>query len=244
MSVVINTNISAEIAANNLAYSSSRLQTSLNRLSSGSKIVNPADDAGGLAVSMKLTAAANREGDIQNNLSDATSFAQTQDGALSVVGSIMDRVSQLATLYSDPTKNTSDQANYNDEFTQLQAEITALSSETFNGIPLFGAQTMAVNLDDTGTSSVNVGGAALLSNQAVSDNFAANFTDASDPGASTSLTSGSAVLTSPDGSTFGVVQTDVNLTGPLTIAASFNISAGGSGEFGVQLRIRYKRKLG
>ena len=58
MSVVINTNYSATVAANNLAVSNSMLQKSLNRLSSGSKIVSPADDAGGLAVSMKLSAAA------------------------------------------------------------------------------------------------------------------------------------------------------------------------------------------
>ena len=57
MAVVINTNYSATVASNNLATSNSMLQRSLNRLSSGSKIVNPSDDAGGLAVSMKLSAA-------------------------------------------------------------------------------------------------------------------------------------------------------------------------------------------
>ena len=62
MPVVINTNISAEIAANNLAKSNMELQKSLNKLSSGSKIVNPSDDAGGLAVAMKLTATSDREG--------------------------------------------------------------------------------------------------------------------------------------------------------------------------------------
>ena len=62
MSVVINTNFAATVAANNLAASNGMLQKSLNRLSSGSKIVNPADDAGGLAVSMKLSAAAKRSG--------------------------------------------------------------------------------------------------------------------------------------------------------------------------------------
>ena len=75
------------------------LQQSLNKLSSGSKIVNPSDDAGGLAVSMKLTATVNRETDLQNNISDATSFLQTQDGALQVAGSVLDRMSQLETLY-------------------------------------------------------------------------------------------------------------------------------------------------
>jgi flagellin-like hook-associated protein FlgL len=153
MSVVINTNSAATIAANNLAYSNARLQDSLNKLSSGSKIVNPSDDAGGLAVSMKLTATSNREGELQNNLGDAASYAQTQDGALQVTGSILDRISELATLYNDPTKNTSDLANYNDEFTQLQSELTAIGGETFNGISLFGSGSLTVaTTDDLSTA--------------------------------------------------------------------------------------------
>ena len=155
MSIVINSNIAASVASNNLAYSTSMLQQSLNKLSSGSKIVNPSDDAGGLAVSMKLTATVNRDTDLQNNISDATSFLQTQDGALSVAGSVLDRMSQLETLYQDPTKNSSDQANYNDEFTQLQSELTNLSSQTFNGVSLFstGSSSLTVYTDDTLSSS-------------------------------------------------------------------------------------------
>src|SRR5690606_11406797 len=73
MSVVINTNYSATVASNNLAASNSSLQKSLNRLSSGSKIVSPADDAGGLAVSMKLSAAARRQGAVASNIGNAIS---------------------------------------------------------------------------------------------------------------------------------------------------------------------------
>jgi flagellin len=156
MSVVINSNSAASIAANNLAYSSQQLQKSLNKLSTGSKITSPADDAGGLAVSMKLTATVNREGDLQTNLSDAQSFAQTQDGALQVAGSIVDRISQLKVLYADPTKNTSDQSNYDSEFSQLQTELTSLESQTFNSIALFGsaaAGTLSVATTDDLSSS-------------------------------------------------------------------------------------------
>ena len=74
MAVVLNTNYSATMAANNLATSSSMLQKSLNRLSSGSKIVNPSDDAGGLAVSMKLSATAKRQGAVNNNIGNAVSL--------------------------------------------------------------------------------------------------------------------------------------------------------------------------
>src|SRR3954467_4297409 len=111
MSVVINTNYSATVASNNLAVSDSMLQKSLNRLSSGSKIVNPADDAGGLAVSMKLSAAAVRQGAVSTNISNAVSLLQTQDGALKVSGKVLDRISELKVLYTDSTKSTSDKAN-------------------------------------------------------------------------------------------------------------------------------------
>ena len=159
MSVVINSNTTASIAANNLAYSTKMLQTSLNKLSSGSKIVNPSDDAGGLAVSMKLTATANRDGDLQNNIADTTSLLQTQDGALQVAGSILDRVSQLETLYQDPTKNSSDKANYDSEFTQLQSELTSLSSESFNSVSLFSSGsslTVYTTEDLSSTSAISV----------------------------------------------------------------------------------------
>jgi flagellin len=171
MSVVINSNIAASVAANNLAYSNEMLSESLNKLSSGSKLVNPASDAGGLAVSMKLTATVNRDADLQNNVSDAVSFAQTQDGALQVAGSILDRISQLETLSQDPTKNTSDVANYNDEFTQLQSELTSLSAQTFNGVSLFSTSSSA-SLTVATTDDLGTAGAISISQQELSDSTA------------------------------------------------------------------------
>ncbi len=152
MSVVINTNYAATIAANNLAASNESLQKSLNRLSSGSKIVNPADDAGGLAVSMKLSSAATRSGAVMNNVGNAVSFLQTQDGVLKVSGSILDRMSELATLNMDPTKGSSDKANYGTEFTALQSELTSLAGATFNGIGLFGS--ISVNTTESGGGAI------------------------------------------------------------------------------------------
>jgi flagellin len=157
MSVVINTNYAATIASNNLAASNSMLQRSLNRLSSGSKIVTPADDAGGLAVSMKLSAAAKRSGAVAAGIGNATSLLQTQDGALKIAGKVLERISELKTLYSDPTKNATDLANYDAEFTGLQAQLTALTSEKFNGNDLFGAAasfSVAVTEDGATTATL------------------------------------------------------------------------------------------
>ncbi len=158
MSVVINTNSSATVASNNLAASNGMLQKSLNRLSSGSKIVSPADDAGGLAVSMKLTAAAKRSGAAAVNIGNSVSFLQTQDGVLKVSAKVLERISELKTLYNDPTKNTTDLANYDSEFTSLQAQLTSLAAETFNGVSVFGTNTLTVSVTEDGntTSAVTI----------------------------------------------------------------------------------------
>ncbi len=173
MSVVINSNYAATVASNNLASSSTNLQKSLNRLSSGSKIVNPSDDAGGLAVSMRLSAAARRSGAASTNVANSVSYLQTQDGALKVAGKVLDRVSELKVLAQDPTKSSTDVANYDTEFTQLKAQLTSLAAEKFNGINLFanaltaqvsedGAQTVALSSKDVATSTTSVTGASNL----------------------------------------------------------------------------------
>jgi flagellin len=156
MPVVINTNAAATSASNNLAASNSMLQKSLNRLSSGSKIVSPSDDAGGLAVSMKLSAAARRSGAANTNIGNAVSFLQTQDGALKVAGKVLERIGELKTLFSDPTKNASDLANYDAEFQQLGLQLESIAGEKFNGINLFAAAGMSVAVSEDGSQTVAV----------------------------------------------------------------------------------------
>ena len=137
MAVVINTNSSASYASLNLTKSSDLLQKSLARLSSGSKISTPADDAGGLAVSMKLQAAIKRTDATATNVANALSFLQTQAGSLKSVATVLDRMSELGTLASDVTKSSTDINNYSTEYKNLQIELTKLSSDSFNGISLF-----------------------------------------------------------------------------------------------------------
>lgn len=161
MSVVINTNFAATTAANNLAASNEMLQKSLNRLSSGSKIVTPADDAGGLAVSMKLSAAARRQGAVGTNIGNAVSFLQTQDGVLKVAAKVLDRMGELKTLYSDPTKSSSDLGNYDSEFTELQAQLTDLTGEKFNTVTLFGSSALSVPVTEDALTTVSIAGRDL-----------------------------------------------------------------------------------
>jgi flagellin len=157
MSVVINTNYAATVASNNLAASNSMLQKSLNRLSSGSKIVSPADDAGGLAVSMKLSAAARRQGAVASNIGNAISLLQSQDGAMKVTGKVLERISELAVLYSDVTKSSSDKSNYDSEFVALTAQLRSNAAETFNGVSLFGSTDLGeVSVTESGGTTVTI----------------------------------------------------------------------------------------
>jgi len=154
MPLVINTNTTAASASNTLNATNSMLQKSLQRLSSGSKIINPEDDAGGLAVAMKMSAAANRNNVVQNNIGNALSFLQTQDGALKTTAKILDRMSELKMLHSDATKSDDDKANYQTEFAALQTQLTNLAGEKFNGVDLFvaaGGTKDVLTTEDGGT---------------------------------------------------------------------------------------------
>jgi flagellin len=137
MSLVINTNSIATVTRNYLNSNQANLKTSLSRLASGSRIVNPSDDAGGLAVGNKLAATLNRNTRAQQNVQNSISFLQVQDGALTQVGKILDRMSELKTMSLDVTKNASDIANYDAEFNQLQDQLSNIKEEKFNGINLF-----------------------------------------------------------------------------------------------------------
>lgn len=152
MSVVFGYNHLASNASNNVATSTSLLQKSLIRLSTGSKIVNPADDAGGLGVSMKLSAKTRRQRATRDNIANTVSFLQTQDGALKTIGKILDRISELKVLHSDPTKNASDRSNYDLEYSHLRSELTAISEERYNGNRIFGTATKTIELADQESS--------------------------------------------------------------------------------------------
>ena len=98
MGISINTNISATRASQFLASNHQNLQKSLDRLSSGKRITQPADDAGGLAVSMKLENSINQLEGAANNIANAISFLQVQDGILENIGNIVMRLGELKSM--------------------------------------------------------------------------------------------------------------------------------------------------
>ena len=150
--MVINTNISAQVGARNLNESSAMLNRSLARLSSGSRITSPQDDAAGLAVSTRLEAQISRIGAARSNLGNAISFTQTQEGFLKKVAKSLDRMSELSILAMDETKTNSDRALYNQEFSNLAGFVTNSGSKDFNGVSLFSSATLNVTSDGDGAT--------------------------------------------------------------------------------------------
>lgn len=141
MPLTVNTNSSAALASFHLAKNQSALQKSLTRLSSGSRIVQPVDDAGGLAVAMKMESAIVRLSGAEKNVQNATSFLEVQDGVLNAAGKIVNRMIELKGLSDDVMKNASDIENYNREFKDLQMQIYDMASLKFNGVSMFASTT-------------------------------------------------------------------------------------------------------
>ena len=158
--MVINTNMQAQSAASTLQRNQALLSKSLARLSSGSKIVNPADDAAGLAVGMRLDAQVARVSAAKSNVTNAITFTQTQDGYLKKIASALDRMSELSVLAQDITKTDSDRSLYDNEFDQLSAYVTEAAGKDFNGVSLFTTASLSVTIDPEG-NTFDMNGIAL-----------------------------------------------------------------------------------
>ncbi len=224
--MVINTNTHAMAAASNLSTSESMLSKSLARLSSGSKIVNPADDAAGLAVSMRLDAQVQRITAAKANVGNAISFTQTQDGYLKKIAKALDRLSELSILAQDVTKSNADRGLYNAEFQQLTEYITSAASKDFNGVSLFSATALNVTIDSEGGTFTMDG--IDLSATVYSDAIATDVTTTAN--AMAALTSVRAAITqlATDRATIGAYQSRMNFTSEQLIISRENLSAASS----------------
>ena len=140
-----------------LSQSNTALQESLARLSSGSKITSPADDSAGLAVSLNLVAQEGENTAASNNISDAISYNQTQNGYLSQVTSALDRMSELSVQAQDVTKSNADRSLYQQEFSTLAAYVNNVSTENFNGVSLFNGTSLNVTIDSSGNTFAMAG---------------------------------------------------------------------------------------
>ena len=155
-----------------LGNAQAMLTQSLMRLSSGQRINSPSDDPGGLAVSMKLKHAATVTEATKRNVDNALSFTDTQDSALESVADVLDRMSTIQVSYGSGTATTTDKAAYASEFKELQKQLNAFMSETFNTMSLFSttSNSKSVYISTSGNqgasisiSSLNLSGALSIS---------------------------------------------------------------------------------
>ena len=224
--MVINTNITALTSASNLNKSTSMLQTSLARLSSGSKIVSPSDDPAGLAESINLNAQVLQTGAANANVSNAISFAQTQDGFLQQVGSALDEMAKLAVEAQDGTKTNTERTDYQKEFSTLSAYITDTATKDFNGVSLFGGAALTVTTDGTGATfsmtGINLGAAGYTG--------ATGADVSTTSGAATALTKVTAAIVqlATDRATVGASEERLSFTGQELGVLQTNLSAANS----------------
>ena len=175
MSITINSNQAASYSALNMKRANSLLTKSLQRLSSGNRIVSPSDDAGGLAVGMKLQSALRRSEAARLNTQNGVSFLQMQDGALKVAGEILDRMAELKSFFNDVSKSQSDREVYNHEFKELQKELMMLKNQKFNGVSLFATTQSDNNPLRIITSEDGLGEHIELSRTGLFENFKSKF---------------------------------------------------------------------
>jgi flagellin len=174
MSLRINQNIDAFNAYRNLSVTQGQMSKSLEKLSSGFRINRAADDAAGLAISEGLRSQVGGLKVGVRNAQDGISVAQTAEGALTEVHSMLQRMNDLSVQYANGTQNTESQAALQSEFDQLQTEITRITDNaTFNGVALFGGSALTFQVGSDSADTIDVSATAL----AAVDTSAAVITD-------------------------------------------------------------------
>ncbi|MBN1467192.1 MAG: flagellin [Fusobacteriaceae bacterium] len=126
----INHNIAAMNAYRNLTITNDKIDSSLERLSSGLRINRSADDAAGLAISEKMRAQIRGLRMASKNSSDAISLIQTAEGALNETHAILQRMRELAVQSANDSNTDNDRAAIQQEIEQLRQELDRISKTT------------------------------------------------------------------------------------------------------------------
>ncbi|MDR2141912.1 MAG: flagellin [Deltaproteobacteria bacterium] len=146
MALIINHNVPAIKAARNLGVIYNSLTKSVERLSSGLRINNAADDAAGLAIRelMRADIAATNQG--IRNAADALSLVQTADGALGVIDAKLIHMKELAEQAANAIYTTVQRELINSEYQAMAAEIDRIAASTnFNGVKLLDGSMNSLN---------------------------------------------------------------------------------------------------
>lgn len=150
MALTVNTNIASLNTQRNLQSSSNALSTSMQRLSTGSRINSAKDDAAGLQISNRLTNQINGLNQATRNANDGISLSQTAEGAMQQSTNILQRIRDLAVQSANGSNSDADRAALQKEVSAQQSELTRIAETT-----TFGGRKL---LDGSfGTSSFQVG---------------------------------------------------------------------------------------
>lgn len=157
MPITFNTNLAALGAQRNIGIASDAASSSLQKLSSGSRVPQAKDDAAALAIGTKLKSEVAGLTQASNNAGQATSLLQIADGALSTIADILQRMKSLAVQSSSGQLADSDRSLLNQEYTNLQAEVSRVANvSNFNGTSLLkGSTKVAADVNDMVTSATS-----------------------------------------------------------------------------------------
>jgi flagellin len=165
----INTNMSANIAANSMTRNERSMSSTMERLSTGIRINSAKDDAAGLAISSKMTSQINGLNQAVRNSNDAISMIQVAEGAMKEVTNMFQRMRELAVQSISDSNTSSDRTALNNEYKQLSQEVQRIAENTqWNGTNILdgartqttfqiganASQTISVNFGDLATNNV------------------------------------------------------------------------------------------
>jgi len=158
MAMTINTNLSALSVTNALNSNQAALQSSMNKLSSGSQLNTAADNPAGLAISQGLQAQIGGLNQAAQNTASGINLIQTASGALAQVSNILQTINSLAVQAANDTNSTASRTDIQTQVTALAAQLTSIGTSTnFNGVKLLdGSATGAAALNfQTGANATD-----------------------------------------------------------------------------------------
>jgi flagellin len=237
----INTNMSANIAANSMTRNERSMSSTMERLSTGIRINSAKDDAAGLAISSKMTSQINGLNQAVRNANDAISMIQVAEGAMKEVTNMFQRMRELAVQSISDSNTTADRTALNNEYKQLSDEVKRVAENTqWNGTNILdgartattfqiganASQTIAVNFGDLATN--NIADASL----AIGSVTAADGTDGAF-GAITitgTVAAGDVITVKIDGSKYASFKLDANAAAAVNDTASHSGATGGAND--------------
>lgn len=229
MALTVNSNIASLNAQRNLNGSSSALSTSLERLSSGSKINSAKDDAAGLQISNRLSSQINGLGVAVKNANDGISIAQTAEGAMQESSNLLQRMRDLALQAANGSNSDSERSALQQEFSALSGELTRIAETTsFGGKKLLdgsmGNTSFQIGSNANETVSFGLSG---VSAAALKGSFSSAKVAGSDELNMAASVTGKAISNSTEGTSGQPISITSSGAFPATVGADTTINING-----------------